>query len=112
MLKSEYRLKKKYQFNYVYRVGKSVHGKFLLLIYSKSKNKNVKIGISVSKKVGGAVVRNRTRRLLREAVKPELCNLKPDFNIIIVAKQAILNKKLSEIAADFQNTLKRTELLK
>ena len=75
MLKREYRLKKKYQFNYTYRVGKSAHGKFLAVVYSPSKNKNVRIGISVSKKVGNAVQRNRARRILREAISQFLENI-------------------------------------
>lgn len=111
MLKKEFRLKKKYQFNYVYRVGKSCHGGFLLLVFSKSKNANVKIGISVSKKVGNAVKRNRARRLLREAISQFIPSLKVNYNIIIVAKQSINNKKLPEVAKDLQNTLKKAELL-
>ncbi len=110
MLKKEYRLKKKYQFNYVYRVGKSCHGGFLLLVFSKSKNANVKIGISVSKKVGNAVQRNRARRLLREAISIFIPKLKINYNLVIVAKQTILNKKLPEVANDLQNVLKKAEL--
>ena len=52
MLSKQYRLKKKYQFNYVYRVGKTVSSKSIVLYYSPSRNKNVKVGISVSKKIG------------------------------------------------------------
>lgn len=111
MLKKEYRLKKKYQFNYVYRAGKSVHGKFLVLVYSPSKNKNVKIGISVSKKVGNSVQRNRARRLLREAISSSLEKLNPNFNIIIVGKQSILDQKAESVTSDLQQVLERTDLL-
>jgi len=110
MLKQKYRLKKKYQFNYVYKVGKSCHGKFLMLVYSPSKNKNVKIGISVSKKVGNSVKRNRARRLLREAVVPFLNTLNPNYNLIIVAKQSIEGKKLAPVLTDLKNVLDKAGL--
>jgi len=110
MLKQKYRLKKKYQFNYVYRVGKSCHGKFLMLVYSPSKNQNIKIGISVSKKVGNSVKRNRARRLLREAISPFINDLNPNFNLIIVAKQSIDGVKLNAVYNDLKSLLDKTEL--
>lgn len=111
MLKRQYRLKKKYQFNYVYRVGKSCHGKFLMLVYTASKNQNIKVGISVSKKVGNAVKRNRARRLLREAISPLLPSLETNYNLIIVAKQSIEGKPLALISQDLKHTLEKAGLL-
>ena len=111
MLKREFRLRKKYQFNYVYRVGQSAHGKYLLLMFTKSKNKNVKIGISASKKIGGAVTRNRARRLLRAGISFYIKDLDPNMNLIIIAKQAIVGQKLDVVKQDLENTLKKAELI-
>lgn len=112
MLNRKYRLKKKYQFNYVYRAGKSCHGKFLMLVYTPSKNQNIKIGISVSKKVGNSVKRNRARRLLREAIIPYIPELETNYNIIVVAKSSIEGKKLNAIQIDMNEVLKKAGLLK
>ncbi len=107
----EYRLKKKYQFNYVYKVGKTCHGRFILLVFSPSKNKNVKVGISVSKKVGNAVKRNRARRIIREGITPYLEKMEPNFNVIVVAKPSIDGLKMPEVRADILATLSKAGLL-
>ncbi len=51
-------------FQAVYRRGKRQGGRFLVLTYLKSRE--LKVGFSVSSKVGNAVVRNRVRRMLRD----------------------------------------------
>lgn len=111
MLSKQFRLQKKYQFNYVYKVGKSVASKNLILYFCPSKNKNIKVGISVSKKVGHAVVRNCIKRRIRECVRPHLCSLKRNFNVVIVAKPCITNAKFSQIAEDLDYLLKKADLL-
>ena len=111
MLKQKYRLKKKYQFNYVYRVGKTSHGKFLMLVFSPSKNKQIKIGISASKKVGNSVKRNRARRLLREAISAYIPLINPNFNLIVVAKQSIDGLKLQPVLEDMKNVLNKAGLI-
>ena len=110
MLKREYRLKKKYQFNYVYRVGRSNSGKFCVLYFAPSKNKNVKIGISVSHKIGGAIIRNRTKRKMREAVQKYLDQIKQNFNIVFIAKNAILDANYAQIEQEIELLLKKSSL--
>ena len=69
MLKKKYRLTKRKAFNYIYRVGKYKAGDNLIVNYIPTKLENCKVGFSVSKKIGKAHIRNRVKRLLREAVK-------------------------------------------
>ena len=110
MLKKIYRLRKKYQFNYVYKVGKVIRQPNLLLFYCSSKNKNIKVGLSVNKKVGGAVVRNRVKRLLREALRPSLSVLKPNFNIIIFAEPSIVSANFACIKQQIDTALLKADL--
>lgn len=112
MYKNIYRLKKKYQFNYCYRVGKTCAGKFMVLYYCPSKNKNVKVGISVSKKVGHAVVRNRTKRRLRECVMPHLNSLNPNYNLVIVARPNAADAPFDSLTQELHYLLTRSKLFK
>lgn len=111
MLKKNYRLRKKYQFNYVYKVGKTQRQPDLILFYCPSKNKNIKIGLSVNKKVGGAVTRNRIKRQLRESLLPVLDLLKPNFNIIIFAQPSINGKPFGDIKFQVTTALTKAEIL-
>lgn len=83
--KSDHRLKKNSQFNYIYRKGERQSSKNFTLYIVKSKYKNFKIGYSISKKVGKAWKRNLLRRRLKEIVR--LNNLPQEgFNYILQAK--------------------------
>ena len=81
------------------------------MYYNSSKNKNVKIGISVSKKVGGAVQRNRARRVIREAITPFLENINKNFNIIIVAKENFLTFSYNNVKNNIEYMLKKAGLV-
>ncbi len=83
--KSDHRLKKNSQFQFIYRKGERSISKHFILYTVKSRFKSYKIGFSISKKVGKAWKRNLLRRRLKEIVR--LNNL-PDsgYNYILQAK--------------------------
>ena len=112
MLKKINRLKKRYQFSYVYKYGEHVSGNYIVLYFTTSKTKTMKVGFAVTKKVGHAVVRNKIRRRLREIVKKQLPNLKQNYNIIVVAKDGITDFDFSYLESEFVGLLKKAELIK
>lgn len=69
------------QFQYVYRRGKRASCREMSLLYVKGSQKRV--GFSVSKKIGVAVVRNRVKRRLRECVRPLLPNMKNGLYVFV-----------------------------
>lgn len=97
MVKKENRLKKRKQFNYLFKHGKSEHVAFLTLVYLPCKCKNFKIGYSVSKKVGKAVVRNKVKRRLKEAFNKISDNVLNNHYYILVPKPEIVNLSFNEI---------------
>ena len=86
-MKSIYRLKKNYQYNYVYKHALSVADKNFILLYCESNSKQSKVGFSVSKKYGKAVCRNRIRRQLKAAVNTLMPNAREGFNAVIIPRR-------------------------
>lgn len=110
-LKRCYSLKRNKEFRYAYRTGRSAGCKSMVLIYAKGRADEVKIGFSVSKKLGNAVVRNRIKRRLREAVTPLIPNIKTGCKLIIIAKLPIKTEKLPAIESSMRYMIKKANLL-
>ena len=113
MLKKPYRLKKRKSFNYIYRKGRHVGNDALTLVFvhAKLKYPHIKIGFSVSKKVGNSVIRHKATRRMREGVKPLLPLIKPNHSLIFVAKEGVDKLKPIEIQKKMEQVLAKVQLL-
>lgn len=123
-MKRCYSLKKNRDFQFTYRAGKSVGCRLFTLIYVHDRRKprrsrketpqpvpKVRVGFSVSKKVGNSVQRNRAKRRLREAFSPLLKCVRPGHNYIIIARPAVLDEPFENIGRTLRQLLKKAELL-
>lgn len=111
MLKKENRLKKHYQFNYVYRSGAHVSSNNVVLYFCTSKTKDIKVGFAVTKKIGKAHIRNLVRRRLREIMQKQIPSLKQNYNIIVVAKDQIQNASFATAESEICFLLKKANLI-
>ena len=108
-MERQYRLQKNRAFQYVYRRGHSVACRDLVMLAAKGRE--LKVGFSVSKKVGNAVTRNRVKRRLRECFRPYLGDVKPGL-YIIVARSSAAEATFQSLQRDVRYLLKKQGALK
>ncbi len=70
----------------VYNKGKSYVGVYIVMYVLKSSNDDKRIGITVSKKVGKAVIRNRVRRLIKETIIANWSLFPSGYDYVFVAR--------------------------
>jgi ribonuclease P protein component len=81
------RLSRSAEFERVYRQGRSTANRHLVLYtFPNPSSTRPRLGLSVSRKVGGAVQRNRVKRLLREAFASAEGALAPGQDVVVVAR--------------------------
>ncbi|KIL53196.1 ribonuclease P protein component [Jeotgalibacillus campisalis] len=87
-MKKEQRIKKNPEFQQVFRNGSSMANRQFVLYYLKKSDQSAfRLGLSVSKKVGNAVVRNRIKRYIRQAFLELSPELRPDADYIVIARK-------------------------
>ena len=71
-----------------------------------------RLGVVTSGKLGNAVIRNRARRLLREAFRVHQHDLTQPVDLVLVARASIVGKPFAEVEKDFLTTLRKAGLLR
>jgi len=87
------RLSRSSDFQRIYREGSSTASRFLVLYHFKQTatgESGPRLGLSVSKKLGGAVVRNRVKRLLREAFRACEDRLPGEYDYVLIARPQLV----------------------
>ena len=70
-----------------------------------------RLGVVVSRKVGGSVVRSRAKRLLRESFRRHQNDLTEPLDLVLVARPSIADRAFAEVERDFLGTLRRVGLI-
>jgi ribonuclease P protein component len=110
------RLRASSDFQRVRRRGRSTHGRLLIVGYARAETvtdgaePSARIGFSVSRRVGGAVVRNRVKRRLREIMRKRLSHVAPGWDIVITARASAAKVEYSALEEDVRETFARARL--
>ena len=100
-MKSTTTIKQNYEFRRMYARGKSGVSSCLVVYYRKNRLGHNRLGITVSTKLGHAVVRNRVRRRLREIFRLNQSGLAQGYDMILVARTRAVGAEYRELERAF-----------
>ena len=105
------RIRRRVEFQRVFDAGRRAHGRYLTIIAAPAPGPESRIGIVASKKLGGAVVRNHAKRLIREVFRTQaIPGLASD--LVVIPKATALQVDVNEVVTDYLTALKRLSLSK
>lgn len=109
-LKKDRRVKSDSDFQKVFKQGKSfANRQFIIYYLERPKQEHFRIGISVSKKIGNAVVRNKMKRYIRQSFLELEGRVKEDSDFIIIVRKPAVDFSVLEVKKSLIHILKKIE---
>lgn len=105
-------VKENYEFRRIYRKGKSEVSPQLVIYCQRNRRGLSRLGVSVSTKLGGAVVRNRVRRRIREIYRLNKPKMVPGYDIIVVARVRAVETGYQKLESTYLRLLRQLNLLR
>ena len=102
----EARLVRRGEFDAVYRAGKRRSSSHFTVFFRANELPQSRFGFSIKKALGGAVVRNRIRRRLREVVRCHRLEIPAGWDIVIHPKSSVARAEFAALTADLLRLLK------
>ena len=100
------RVRRRVEYQQIYDRGLRTHGRYLTLFTLSNNLPMGRLGIAATRKFGGAVERNRAKRLIREVFRRN--KLAPGFDIVVIPKRELLDASLTALETEFRNILERS----
>ena len=103
------------KYNHIFRklYSSSGHGNGFLVLYArKNRTATNRVGVTVSKKLGGAVTRNRVRRRLREIYRIHEDQFCPGWDIVVVARSRCIDGKFEKLENAYLSLAAKAGILK
>ena len=106
-MKRRFRLTKSTDFQRVRRLGKSYAHPLVVLVCLENQESITRWGVVAGKSVGGAVQRNRAKRLLRAAIQPVLNEVQSGWDLILIARHPLVNVDFNQVLSALLQLLRR-----
>ena len=104
----ENRVRKRAEFLEIQGDGARVNGDCLVFILKRrAAGSPLRLGITASRKIGGAVQRSRARRLIREAFRALFQELPTALDIVVIVRRPLGERKMDAVLAEWQRALPR-----
>ncbi|MBM7552203.1 ribonuclease P protein component [Thalassobacillus pellis] len=111
-MKKAYRIKKNEEFQQVFKRGKSFANRQLVLYYLKNdEQSHFRVGLSVSKKIGIAVVRNQIKRYLRQALHELDDAIDQRYDLVIIARKPTKDMDFHQIKKSLTHVLSKSKIM-
>ncbi|SET74978.1 ribonuclease P protein component [Oceanobacillus limi] len=112
-MKKAFRVKDNKEFQAIFKSGKSFANRQLVIYYREVPDQqHFRVGLSVGKKIGNAVTRNRIKRYLRQGFLELEENIKSHYDIVIIARRPTKDMEFYEIKKSLTHLLMKERLLK
>jgi ribonuclease P protein component len=112
-MRKEQRVKKNAEFQEVFKKGTSIANRqFVVYRLQKEDQMSFRIGLSVSKKIGNAVVRNQIKRYIRQVFLELKDEVKNNFDYVIIARKPAADMDFHEVKKSLIHVLKKSKVLK
>jgi ribonuclease P protein component len=98
-------IKKNEEFQGIFEKGHSIYGRYLVVYFLHTSFDFIRFGFCVGRKMGHAVIRNRIKRLLREAVSAQLIDDLKGIDVLLVARNPIKEASLNNIILEITHIL-------
>jgi ribonuclease P protein component len=101
------RVRRRVDYKSIYDRGSKVHCRYFTLFALPNNLTVGRLGIAATRKLGGAVVRNKAKRLIREVFRHN--KLAPGFDLVVVPKPDLLEASLTTLEIEFRNSVERSK---
>ncbi|MDN7228558.1 ribonuclease P protein component [Planococcus liqunii] len=105
-MNKQQRIKKNIEFQRIFKKGKSFANRQFIVYVLKNDQPEFRVGLSVSKKVGNAVTRNRIKRYIRQTFLELKDDVLPNADYVIIARQQAANLDFHESKKSLEHVLK------